>query len=138
VISDGVEKREIQIGARNYSILMPPPTKGMPIVSRASVTLAPIITGLTALQGGNIDVLMVLLAKVDPNSFNDLLMLTVEATKLTVDGVPICTQVTFDKHFAGCREDIYPVCLWSLLEVIGPFFPMLAAFSQGVRQKLTE
>jgi hypothetical protein len=134
-----VDRREKEFGGRMYSILIPPPSVGIPLCTDVAVSIGPVIGGLSAMMSKGDDqgaVLSVLLRGIDSAAIDRMMMTSVEASKLTVDGIPICTKVTFDKHFSTCRGDIFPVCLWVLTEVIADFFPTLAAFTRGASQVL--
>jgi hypothetical protein len=135
----GLEKREKQIGEHTYSMLLPPPSKAMAICNEAAVLFGPVLGAMSRQTGENgWEMFTLMLQQMEPEKLDRILMRAIEASKLTVNGTPICSQIPFDQHFNDNRSDLYPVCFWVLWESIVDFFPQLAAFTQTASQIIAQ
>lgn len=123
--------RRKNIDGRDYSIFIPSALQAMPICTRTSVLLGPLLgsLGKNILEGG-LATFSNVISQVDPEKLDKLLMDVVYLGKLTCNQIPLCDDLSFNKHFDNHRSDLFVVCVWALWEVVKDFFPGLGTFFQ--------
>jgi len=133
-------KRELQIGDRVYGMLVPPVKIGLPLCTKTAVLVAPLLSGLGQQVGEltkdkssekALQIFAGTISNLDPDKLNLLFDSAFRMSKVSVNGISICdTDLAFEQHFSGYREDLYQVYFWCLWEVVKDFFPIAGIFTQ--------
>lgn len=131
-----MHKRETLVEDKSYSILLPPVRQAMPLCTRLSVLVGPVLATLGTEAGkGGMDKFASVVASVDAVELDALIMDAVIASKLSCGKKPISSEIDFERHFSNCRSSVYQVTLWVLWEVVKDFFPQALNFTQIFKDK---
>jgi hypothetical protein len=128
-----LEKREKEINGRQYSMLQASVLQVMPLVSRVTVLLGPVIPALVASAKGKskesgLEKFGAVLQGVDPEKLHSVLMDSIAMGHLTCGNMAVYSDIDFERHFGEFRGDVYQVGLWVLWENVRDFFPILGTF----------
>lgn len=134
-------KSETTINGKVYAIIQPPVTQALPLCTKASVLLGPVISMMGAEQieldglTDNAKLLRIfgtVIQHVNAESLDELLMRAVDLSHLCCDGHQISNKFEFEKHFANHKGEVFQVMGWCLWECVKDFFPMLTGFLQAM------
>ena len=122
-------------------MLVPPPTKSIPLANRVIKQIAeaiPVLVqevkeGSTAAEMGT--KFAAALKSVDPLELFEIFMEAVYNSHLVyckehTQEIPISTREGFDRHFSECRKDVYPVCIWVVWQTVQDFLSIAEALPQ--------
>lgn len=129
------EKRILQLNDKTYAIILPAPTKCMPLCNKVATLLGPLLGCLKEqADKSGWQKFAAALANVDADVVQSLFMKAVEDAHLCVEGQPISSQLAFDTHFDQYRSEVYHVCAWVLWECVRDFFPELGPLAQMAKE----
>lgn len=134
------KRRETEINGVKYIILLPPVRKVMPLCTRVSVLLTPILGTLGKdIKEGGMGKFADAVKSIDPDKLDAIFMRAVEISTLHAGtDTPIFTEIDFERHFDTHRDSVYQVMLWVLWECTRDFFPQVGGFAQKFKEKFAK
>ena len=141
-----METKRYSIGGRQYAMLVPPPTKSIPLANRVIKQIAEALPVLLAQVGEGMPVaelgakFATALQSIDPLEMFNIFMDAVYNSHLVycrehTQEIPISTKETFDRHFGEFRSDTYPVCIWVVWQTVQDFLSIAEALPPTVSDK---